>query len=210
MVSISSLVQKYPGGSELYFDDWSIEKGDRWLMPGSSGSGKTTLIHILSGLLRPWKGLVKVEGQELYRLPRKELDLFRSRKVGIVFQRPHLIGSLTILENIVLAQSFAGLRVNRGQAAAALDSLSIADKQHKYPHQLSEGQLQRASIARAVVNKPGLIIADEPTSSLDDKNARTVLEILMEQADQTGATLIVATHDNRISGFFSNKYVLSS
>lgn len=210
MISISSLAQKYPGGSVLHFEDWSVEKGDRWLMLGSSGSGKTTLLHILSGLLRPWRGLVEVEGQKLYRLPRKELDLFRGRKVGIVFQRPHLIGSLTILENIVLAQSFADLRENKEQAVAALDSLSIADKQHMYPHQLSEGQLQRASIARAVVNKPGLIIADEPTSSLDDKNARTVLEILMEQADQTGATLIVATHDNRIIEFFSNKYVLSS
>lgn len=141
--------------------------------------------------------------------PRKELDLFRGRKIGIIFQRPHLIGSLTILENIQLAQSFAGLSADKELAAMVLSSLSLSSHQHKYPHQLSEGQLQRASIARAVVNRPGLIIADEPTSSLDDKNARTVLEILMEQADQTGATLIVATHDNRISSFFSNKYVLS-
>ena len=208
MVSVSSLSQQYSGDRLLQFHDWTVAKGERSLLLGTSGSGKTTLLHIIAGILKPSSGVVTVNGVDLYGLTSRERDIFRGRNIGIVFQRAHLIKSLTVLENVRIAQSLAGYRPDDHRAREVLDSLDIAGQQNKFPHQLSQGQQQRASIARAVVNKPPLIIADEPTSSLDDKNAAAVLDILTAQADLTGATLIVATHDQRIRSAFPNTNVL--
>lgn len=175
MISLKSVSHNYPGGHQISFKDWQINKGDQWLLLGESGSGKTTLLHILTGILKPEQGDVQINGTSIYKLSSKELDQFRGRNIGIVFQRPHLIKSLSIAENLVLAQSFACLPTNLNRVNEVLSSLGIADKKKSYPNELSQGQLQRVSIARAVINKPALLIADEPTSSLDDKNATAVL-----------------------------------
>jgi putative ABC transport system ATP-binding protein len=208
MISIERVSHAYAGGTTISFQDWQITDGDQWLLLGASGSGKTTLLHILTGILRPKAGLVKINETSIYELSSRALDQFRGRNIGIIFQRPHLIKSLTIAENLQMAQSFANLPEDTQRISEVLSSLGIADKSGSYPSELSQGQLQRVSIARAVINKPALLIADEPTSSLDDSNTAGVLQLLMEQSQINKATLIVATHDKRVKEAFTNTYEL--
>lgn len=209
MISIQAVSQQYPAGSLLTFADWQVNNGEQWLLLGQSGSGKTTLLHILTGLQKPTSGTVAINGIDLYSLSAKKLDAFRGQHIGIVFQRPHLIKSLNVTENLLLAQSFAGLPTDKKRIEEVLDSLAMAHKKHAYPQALSQGQLQRVTIARAVINKPTLLIADEPTSSLDDKNAAAVLALLKEQSELNQATLVVATHDKRVKDAFNLTYSLA-
>jgi len=208
MIAIKSVAHSYNDATRISFNDWEINNGDQWLLLGESGSGKTTLLHILTGILKPAEGEVMINGTAVYSLSAKKLDQFRGRNIGIIFQRPHLIKSLTITENLVMAQSFAGLPEDLNRVNEVLESLGIAAKKNVYPNELSQGQLQRVSIARAVINKPALLIADEPTSSLDDKNAAAVLELLLQQSGLNQATMIVATHDKRVKDAFTNTYEL--
>jgi putative ABC transport system ATP-binding protein len=208
MITLNSVAHKYNSDKMISFDNWKIGTAEQWLLLGASGSGKTTLLHILTGILKPTKGEVVIDSTSIYNLGTKDLDQFRGRNIGIVFQRPHLIKSLTISENLAMAQSFANLKVENNRISEVLESLDIADKKNAYPNELSQGQLQRASIARAVINKPALLIADEPTSSLDDHNATAVLNLLLSQSSLNEATLIVATHDNRVKQAFTNRYEL--
>jgi putative ABC transport system ATP-binding protein len=208
VINIRSLQHQYKEGLVLTFNDWTINQGEHWLMLGGSGSGKTTLLHILTGLLKPSQGEVVINDAAIYRLSNTQLDHFRGKHIGFIFQRPHLIKSLTVIENLILAQSLAGLKISRQRIDEVLTSLDIDDKKYSYPAELSQGQLQRVSIARAVVNKPALIMADEPTSSLDDKNAAAVLDLLVSQAEQGGSTLIIATHDNRVKTRIEKAYLV--
>ena len=209
MISIKSVAHSYNDTQQISFKDWQINDGEQWLLLGESGSGKTTLLHILTGILKPKQGEVQISDTSIYQLSSKKLDQFRGRHIGIVFQRPHLIKSLTIGENLVMAQSFANLPENHDRVNEVLKSLDILHKKNDYPAALSQGQLQRVSIARAVINKPALLIADEPTSSLDDKNAKAVLELLMQQSGLNQATLVVATHDKRVKDAFTHTYDLA-
>jgi putative ABC transport system ATP-binding protein len=208
MIILNSVAHNYNSNKMISFDNWKIGTAEQWLLLGASGSGKTTLLHILTGILKPTKGEVVIDSTSIYKLGTKDLDQFRGRNIGIVFQRPHLIKSLTISENLAMAQSFANLKVENNRISEVLESLDIADKKNAYPNELSQGQLQRVSIARAVINKPALLIADEPTSSLDDHNATSVLNLLLSQSSLNEATLIVATHDNRVKQAFTNRYEL--
>ena len=208
-ITLKAVSHSYANAHPIEFKDWEIANGEKWLLLGASGSGKTTLLHILTGLLIPKKGEITVDGTSLYTLKAKALDHFRGKHMGIVFQRPHLIKSLTVTENLMLAQTFAQVPENKQRIREVLESLDMVQKQNAYPSALSEGQLQRVSIARAVINKPTLLIADEPTSSLDDKNAQAVLNLLMQQTDLNNTTLVVATHDQRVKDTFSNRYELT-
>ena len=208
MIRTNGLSHAYDPTNVLNFRDWEINFNDQWLLLGSSGSGKTTLIHILSGLLKPKNGDVFVDDTNLYRLTQNKLDRFRGQRIGLVFQRPHLIKSLSIKDNLKIAQSFAGLSVNSNRIVEVLETLGILSKVNNYPHQLSHGQLQRVSIARAVINKPALIVADEPTSSLDDENTRLVLDLLITQSVLNNSALIISTHDKRVKDMFDKQYLL--
>jgi putative ABC transport system ATP-binding protein len=208
MITLNSVAHNYNSNKMISFDNWKINTSEQWLLLGASGSGKTTLLHILTGILKPTNGEVVIDSTSIYKLGAKDLDQFRGRNIGIVFQRPHLIKSLTISENLAMAQSFANLKVDNNRISEVLESLDIVDKKNSYPNELSQGQLQRVSIARAVINKPALLIADEPTSSLDDYNATAVLNLLLSQSSLNEATLIVATHDNRVKQAFTNRYEL--
>ncbi|TDO24689.1 ABC transporter ATP-binding protein [Pedobacter duraquae] len=208
MIELKSVAHTYSGTQAIKFRDWKINNGEQWLLLGGSGSGKTTLLHILTGILKPEIGKVFIEDTSIYELTSRKLDQFRGRHIGIIFQRPHLIKSLTIAENLILAQTFAGLKTDQERVTEVLASLDIDHKMHAYPATLSQGQLQRVSIARAVVNRPALLIADEPTSSLDDKNAFAVLDLLLQQSGLNQATLVVATHDKRVKDAFTNTYEL--
>lgn len=208
MIKVQSLSHRYNNGPILNFPDWTIEDHEQWLLLGSSGSGKSTLLNCISGLLKPVHGNVILNGTDLYSLSSKAMDKFRGQHIGIVFQKPHLIQSLTVSENIEIACSFAGLPVVKSKIFSLLESLGLGGKAKKHPNELSQGQLQRVSVARALINKPTLLIADEPTSSLDDQNAETVMDMLITQAKENGASLVIATHDTRIRNRIEKEYLL--
>lgn len=208
MISIKELGHRYDVQSFIQFRDWNIKHGENWLLLGDSGSGKTTLMHIITGLLKPTQRNVFMDSTNIYQLNGKKRDQFRGQKIGLVFQRPHLIKSLNIEENIGIAQTFAGLSYDIDRIKQVLDSLNILEKRKNKPSELSQGQLQRVSLARAIVNKLVLLVADEPTSNLDDKNTAIVLELLISQSNLNGSTLLIATHDKRIKDTFSNQYIL--
>ena len=159
-------------------------------------------------MLRPTEGSVVVAGTELSSLSGHRLDRFRGRHIGIVFQKMHLLSSLTVKENIRLASYLAGVPQDDAGVREVMAELDLTDKADAYPNTLSQGQQQRVCIARAVINKPELILADEPTSSLDDVRSARVLELLIKQAERYGATLVIATHDQRIKPHFGNQLVL--
>ena len=208
MFLIRDLRHAYDGVDVLQIRDWRSEQGEHWLVLGPSGSGKTTLLHILAGFLKPSYGQVLVAGNPLTRLKPRELDRFRGRHVGIVLQRLHLVESLTVIDNVLLAQYFSRLPRNRQRVREVLADLGLEDKADAYPHQLSFGQAQRVAVARAVVNRPTLLLADEPTSNLDDARCMQTLDLLESQAAACRATLLIATHDQRIKARFGKQYTL--
>jgi len=195
---ISNLKHAYGGTEVLSVSEWRAEQGAQWLVIGPSGSGKTTLLHVLAGILRPVAGAVDVAGQDLGALGARRLDRFRGQHIGIVLQRLHLIPSLPVVENLLLAQYLAGLPQDRARAEEVLKALDLAGKEAAYPHELSFGQAQRVAVARAVVNRPKLLLADEPTSNLDDARCLQALDVLQAMAAECKATLVIATHDQRI------------
>lgn len=198
MFALSSVRHEFDGKRVLDLAHWQVAQGETWLVLGPSGSGKTTLLHILAGILKPAAGSVSVAGQDYGRLGTGELDRFRGRHIGIVLQRLHLVASLTVMNNLLLAQYLAGLPQDRRRAREVLDGLGLGDRADSHPHQLSHGQAQRVALARAVINQPQLVLADEPTSNLDDAHCREAFELLSSQAAGCNATLVIATHDQRI------------
>lgn len=210
MFAIHNLKHAYDGTEALNVTEWRVEQGSQWLVLGPSGSGKTTLLHVLAAILRPTSGNVNVAGQDLAALKPAELDRFRGQHIGIVLQRLHLIPSLTVMNNLLLAQYLAGLPQDGARVREVLASLDLAGKAGAYPHELSFGQAQRVAVARAVVNRPKLLLADEPTSNLDDARCAQAFSLLESQARACGATLVVATHDQRIKARMSNHYELKA
>jgi putative ABC transport system ATP-binding protein len=208
MFALDKLRHAYDGVVALEIGAWQAEQGAHWLVMGPSGSGKTTLLHVLAGILKPTSGSVTVAGQNLSALRPAQLDRFRGQHIGIVLQRLHLVASLTVMNNLLLAQYLAGVSQDRERVREVLASLDIADKADARPHELSFGQAQRVAVARAVVNRPRLLLADEPTSNLDDTRCLQALDLLQTQARSCGATLVIATHDQRIKARVTNHYAL--
>jgi ABC-type lipoprotein export system ATPase subunit len=210
MIKIESLSYIYPGsnGDAISFPDFSLEAGNHCLLLGESGSGKTTLLHLLGGLLRPTSGKVEVLDVELTQLSETELDQFRAKQLGFIFQKNHLISALTVKQNLLMAPFLAGKKQDLSRVEAVLYELGLSSKYNSKVAELSQGQAQRVAIARAIINKPSLILADEPTSSLDDKNCQRVIDLLFSLANQNKSTLLVATHDQRLKDRFVNKIVM--
>jgi putative ABC transport system ATP-binding protein len=210
MFTVHDLAHAYDDGKTvLRVADWRAEQGEHWLVLGPSGCGKSTLLHALAGILRPSAGRITVAGQELSALAPAALDRFRGRHVGIVLQRLHLVASLGVLDNLLLAQHLAGLPLDRGRARQVLADLDLAGREDARPHELSFGQAQRVAVARAVINRPRLLLADEPTSNLDDARCAQALDLIVAQAGACGATLVVATHDQRVKPRIANRYTLA-
>ncbi len=203
MIKTESLKFSYDGKKYFDFPDINLDSGENLLIIGNSGIGKTTLLHLLAGILKPESGSISVSGTDISKFSDTELDKFRGDNIGIVFQKPHFISSLTINENLKLAQYLSPSKISR-DAKKILESLNIKDKYQQKPNQLSEGEKQRASIAFALINSPSLILADEPTSSLDDFNCNNVIKLLKKQAKDHKAQLIVITHDARLKKHFKN------
>lgn len=192
------------GSPPLIFPDLSINTGDAVLLLGPSGSGKTTFLSVLAGLLKPSQGQVLIEDKDFYALSSSMRDHVRGQNFGFVFQTLHLLPSLTLAQNIQLSADMAETQAEVGRLDLLMETLGLADKAHRKPDALSQGEQQRAAIARAVLLRPKIIMADEPTSALDDANAMAVINLLEQQAKDTGAALLIATHDNRITNRFQN------
>ena len=203
MIKTESLKFSYDGKKYFDFPDINLDSGENLLIIGNSGIGKTTLLHLLAGILKPESGSINISGTDISKFSDTELDKFRGDNIGIVFQKPHFIYSLTINENLKLAQYLSPGKTS-GDAEKILESLNINDKYQQKPNQLSEGEKQRVSIALALINSPNLILADEPTSSLDDFNCDNVIKLLKKQAKDHKAQLIVITHDARLKKHFKN------
>jgi len=190
----------------LSVDSLNIEAGKHLLLLGQSGCGKTTLMNIMAGLLRPTDGDVVFQDTHYTGLSENKLDNLRSNNFGFVFQKIHLIGHLSIKQNIALAQPTK----DQARINTLIEELALTAQKQQKARDLSVGEAQRVAIARAVANNPSVIFADEPTSALDDANTEKVMDLLFEQAEKTNATLIVATHDARIKGRFTNILEMTS
>lgn len=206
MIETKSLEFSYDNSFVFKFPNIKLKSNENLLVLGNSGIGKSTLLHNLAGILRPKSGSIMIFDQDITKLSELELDKFRGQNIGIIFQRSHFVNSLTVGENLELAQ-FLG-RNKKGNIKETLDNLKILDKINKKPKELSQGERQRASIALAIINSPKLILADEPTSSLDDTNCSNVIKILKEQALKYQAQLIVITHDSRLKKHFKKSISL--
>ena len=208
MLRLSGVLQRYGAREVLTLERFEAAAGEHWLVLGASGSGKTTFLNLVAGLLKPSEGEIEVAGQALATLAGAALDRWRGRSIGIVPQKLHLVRSLSVLENLLLAPFLAGLPADEARALGLLENLDLREKAKDRPHQLSHGQAQRVAIARAVMNRPKLLLADEPTANLDDANCVQALDLLQAQARECGATLIVATHDQRAKGRFEKRLAL--
>lgn len=210
VLEIADLAHRFGARTVLEIAGWSVVSGRHCLILGPSGCGKSTLLHLIAGLLRPSAGRIVVAGRELGALAPAALDLLRSRTIGIVLQRLHLIGALSVHDNLRLARSLAGLPAAPERIRVLLDQLGLRPLDRALPRQLSQGEAQRVAIARALVNRPALILADEPTAALDDANCAAVAELLLRQAEECGATLLIATHDQRLAPWFAEQLTLGS
>ena len=210
MLKTHGLQYRYTdSGPVMDFPDLSVERGRELLLLGASGTGKTTLLHLVAGMRTPTAGHVELAGDPFSSLPTATRDQVRGRQLGIVFQTAHFVRSLTVAENLALARSLAGLKPDSARVQSLLEGLGLGHKLDARVDALSVGEQQRASIARAVVHSPGLILADEPTSALDDTNTDAVLGLLREQAADTGAALLVVTHDQRLKDHMADRVELT-
>jgi ABC-type lipoprotein export system ATPase subunit len=202
MFQIQNLKHQYESRVVLSIEAMQVAQGEHVLLKGASGSGKTTMMHIIAGLLKPTAGKVMIGNTEITALEGASLDKFRGQHIGMIFQQTYLIKTLDVLENLLLAQYMAGKPQDKKQCQEILNSLNLSHVSRQFPEQLSRGEAQRVVIARALVNKPSIILADEPTASLDDKNTEVVAKLLIEQANKYNATLFVSTHDSRVAAYF--------
>lgn len=202
MIIIDNLSFGYSSHKILSIPHLEVKESQHLLILGSSGSGKTTLLHILGGLLAPKQGRVTIGETDLYKLSGSQRDKYRGQNIGLVFQKAHLISALSVQDNLLLAQYLAGMAQDRGRVKEVLDELGLGDKRKKSVRELSQGEQQRVTIARALLNRPRVILADEPTASLDDKNAEKVIQLLKSQAEHYNASLLIATHDQRVKDRF--------
>ena len=179
----------------------AVERGEAVAIVGSSGSGKSTLLHLIGGIDRPTEGKVFIEGEDIYAQDDETLALLRRRRIGFVFQMYNLLPQLNVYENVVLPLGLDGRTVDRQRVEALLESLGIADKYKSLPNQLSGGQQQRVAIARALVTQPAILLADEPTGSLDSKTGAEVLNHLRSSVRKMEQTMMIITHDEKVAQF---------
>ena len=219
-------------------EHFSLADGEHVALVGSSGSGKTTLLHLIAGILTPDSGkiifgttrkpatpppadngvidyarggpAVRPDGTiDLARLSEAERDVFRGRNIGYIFQTHHLLGGFTALENVLLGMSFTGRAADRGWATHLLQEVGLGDRLHYKPQKLSVGQQQRVAVARALANRPKLVLADEPTGALDAKNAQQVLDLIRKLSEEVKASLLLVSHDRQITAQFPRVVTLA-
>ncbi len=179
--------------------DLEIEKGIFYAIIGKSGSGKSTLLHILGALDKPTEGKMYLEGEDVFSRGDKEIAIIRRRRIGFVFQSYNLLPEHSVLENILMPAHLDGIEPKKEDLDEIINSLDIGDKLSYFPDELSGGQRQRVAIGRALINKPAIILADEPTGNLDDKTGEDVMRLLKESKEKFNQTIILVTHDMEIA-----------
>ena len=206
MVTLAGVTRRYGTLAALEKVDLEIRSGEWLAVMGPSGSGKSTMINLLGALDRPTEGRIMVDGEEITALSEAGRGRFRREKVGMIFQQFHLFSYLTALENVMVAQHYHSL-ADEGEARRALERVGLADRATHRPSQLSGGEQQRVCVARALVNQPKLILADEPTGNLDEDNERRVLDLLRELHAE-GHTLVTVTHTSRVGNLADRRVEL--
>ncbi|RMG28498.1 MAG: ATP-binding cassette domain-containing protein [Bacteroidetes bacterium] len=209
MLQTSDLTFSYNEHTTFRFPDIQCREGEHLLILGQSGKGKTTLLHLLAGFLLPGSGRILINETDIGRLPPAGRDHFRGRTIGIVFQRAYFVSALNVQDNLLLAQYLAGEAQDKSRIRQLLTRLNMDHKLLQKPYRLSQGEQQRVGIARAMLNRPKVILADEPTSALDDLHCQEVIHLLKEQAAEAGASLIIVTHDQRLKEAFQHQIVLN-
>ncbi len=197
---VKNLCYKVGNNEILIKKNFSLQQGKHLIISGSSGSGKTTLMNLMSGLLKPSSGSISFEGFDYSKLNDENIDKIRSKHFGFIFQRLHLIKHLSVEQNILL-----GLNKNQSiNTDQLLDEIDLKKKKKQLAKYLSFGESQRVAIVRGVINSPKIIFADEPTSSLDDKNTKKVLELIFSQAKKNNSSVVLSSHDQRVKKFLKN------
>ncbi len=199
MIHTQQLAYRYAGGAELHFEDVEVPQGGVLLLRGASGSGKSTFLALAAALLAPTDGDITVAGQSMRALGKVAGDAWRARTIGFLPQKLHLSAALTVHGNLAMAQWAAGQAQDDARIREVLAALGVDELAARKPAQLSGGQAQRVALARAVLLQPAVILADEPTASLDDEAARQAVLLLQAAAQRHGATLVIATHDARVA-----------
>jgi putative ABC transport system ATP-binding protein len=203
MICTRSLCYAYPGGTTLAFPDVDVAQGAVLLLSGPSGCGKSTWLALVAALVRPTAGSLTVAGQTLDTMKSVASDAWRAVAIGLLPQKLHLSESLSVYQNLAMAQWAAGQPEDAQRILTALQALGVQDLAQRKPSQLSGGQAQRVALARAVLLRPQVILADEPTASLDDAAAADAIGLLLATAKTQGATLVIATHDARVAPLIS-------
>lgn len=207
IIQVNNLIKKYRMGNEvvavLNGIDLQIFPGEILSILGTSGSGKTTFLNLVSGLERPTKGKIRIDGHNLNKISEKNMSAFRRRYIGFVFQLYNLLPALTALENAMLPLILEGVapREREKKGRVLLQQMGLGERLQHKPAELSGGQRQRVSIARALINNPRIIFADEPTGNLDSKTATEILELLTSTVRAQNQTMLMVTHDARVAGY---------
>lgn len=206
LLCITGLTKTYPlsdGRTHCVVDiaEFSLAADEQLALRGESGSGKTTFLHLLAGILVPESGTVKLDGQDIATWGEAARDRLRAEKIGYIFQTFNLLQGHTVLENVELGMAF-GRGVDRAHAESLLRRVGLGDKLGHFPRQLSTGQQQRVAVARALANRPKLVLADEPTGNLDARNARESLALIREVCRESGAALLLVSHDETVLAQF--------
>jgi putative ABC transport system ATP-binding protein len=203
LIEISGLTKTLHGGGHkvevLKLIGLKIPSGQFIAITGHSGSGKTTLLSLIAGLDIPSSGTIKIDGQDITKLNEDELALLRGKRFGFIFQNFHLIPTLTALENVVLSAELNNTPGAKKKSEDLLGMVGLGNRKHHYPAQLSGGEQQRLSLARAFVNEPNIILADEPTGNLDSKNSNRIIELIQELHRVKQATVILVTHEPQVA-----------
>lgn len=208
-LSSSNLSYQYPNSEKLLtFPDFELKQGETFLILGNSGSGKTTFIHLLSLLLPLQNGTLNILDKNIKEETSKSIHDFRAHNISIIHQKPYFVRSLNAMDNLKLSPYFQNEKFDLTNATYFAKKLGVDQLLSKKPDELSGGEQQRLSILRAIVNKPKLIFADEPTSNLDDDNCEKVFNSLQELSTESKATLVIVTHDTRLKTLIPNQLIL--
>tara|TARA_B100000900_G_scaffold231220_1_gene196356 strand:- start:18202 stop:18828 length:627 start_codon:yes stop_codon:yes gene_type:complete len=208
MLTAKSIKYSYDPINTFKFPDFSLDSTEGLLILGDSGVGKTTFLNILGGLLLPQSGLITLNGTNYTDLSNKDLDKFRGKNIGIIFQSSYFVNNLNLKDNLLFSLFLSKNQQDENVVIELLNQVGLREKIYSKPNDLSQGEKQRASIALALVKKPNLILADEPTSSLDDNNCDLVVSLLKEQSQINNCKLIIITHDARLKKHFKNSIKL--
>jgi ABC-type lipoprotein export system ATPase subunit len=212
LLEISGLKKSYvsPEGARhvvVNVGEFSLDAQAQVALSGESGSGKTTFLHLIAGILKPDSGVIKIDGREMSALGEPQRDRLRATSIGYIFQTFNLLQGYTCLENVLLGMSF-GPGVDHAFAHALLDRVGLASRLNHYPRQLSTGQQQRVAVARALANRPKLVLADEPTGNLDHKNATAAISLIRDACRESGAALLLVSHDHEVLKRFDHVHDL--